>query len=74
MAGPAGLLQPFADVFKLFFKEELRPKAADAVLFYIAPCISALTAFLAFCGGARSARRRPFFGLLKSRCRSTSPT
>jgi NADH-quinone oxidoreductase subunit H len=49
MAGPAGLLQPFADVFKLFFKEELRPKAADAVLFYLAPCISATTAFLAFC-------------------------
>ena len=29
-----GLLQPFADVFKLFFKEELRPKAADTILFY----------------------------------------
>ena len=29
MAGPAGLLQPFADVLKLLFKEELRPKAAD---------------------------------------------
>jgi NADH-quinone oxidoreductase subunit H len=49
MAGPAGLLQPFADVLKLFFKEELRPKASDAVLFYIAPVISAATAFLAFC-------------------------
>ncbi len=49
MAGPAGLLQPFADVLKLFFKEELRPRASDAVLFYIAPVISATTAFLAFC-------------------------
>ena len=49
MAGPAGLLQPFADVLKLFFKEELRPSASDAVLFYIAPVISATTAFLAFC-------------------------
>jgi NADH-quinone oxidoreductase subunit H len=49
MAGPAGLLQPFADVIKLFFKEELRPSASDAVLFYIAPVISATTAFLAFC-------------------------
>ncbi len=49
MTGWAGLLQPFADVFKLFFKEELRPKASDAVLFYIAPIISAMTAFLAFC-------------------------
>jgi NADH-quinone oxidoreductase subunit H len=49
LTGPAGLLQPFADVFKLFFKEELKPKAADSVLFYLAPIISATTAFLAFC-------------------------
>ena len=49
MTGPAGLLQPFADVIKLFFKEELRPKASDKVLFYLAPVISATTAFLAFC-------------------------
>jgi NADH-quinone oxidoreductase subunit H len=47
--GPAGLLQPFADVFKLFFKEELRPSASDKVLFYIAPVISAAAAFSAFC-------------------------
>jgi NADH-quinone oxidoreductase subunit H len=64
MAGPAGLLQPFADVFKLFFKEELRPKAADAVLFYIAPCISATTAFLAFCV-VPFGPPTTFFGLLK---------
>ena len=38
--GPAGLLQPFADVIKLVFKEDLRPKAADAFLFAIAPIIS----------------------------------
>jgi NADH-quinone oxidoreductase subunit H len=49
LTGPAGLLQPFADVIKLFFKEELKPKAADSVLFYMAPIISAMTAFLAFC-------------------------
>jgi NADH-quinone oxidoreductase subunit H len=47
--GPAGLLQPFADVLKLFFKEELRPAAADRILFYIAPVISAAAAFSAFC-------------------------
>jgi NADH-quinone oxidoreductase subunit H len=47
--GPFGLLQPFADVFKLFFKEELRPKAADKILFYLAPVISAAAAFAAFC-------------------------
>jgi NADH-quinone oxidoreductase subunit H len=46
--GPAGLLQPFADVLKLIFKEELRPKAADRWLFTIAPMISTVTAFVAF--------------------------
>jgi NADH-quinone oxidoreductase subunit H len=46
--GPAGLLQPFADVLKLLFKEELRPKAADRTLFTLAPMISAVTAFVAF--------------------------
>ena len=47
--GPFGLLQPFADVFKLFFKEELRPAAADKILFYVAPVVSAAAAFTAFC-------------------------
>jgi NADH-quinone oxidoreductase subunit H len=47
--GPYGLLQPFADVFKLFFKEELKPSAADSTLFYLAPVISAAAAFTAFC-------------------------
>src|SRR5688572_10299225 len=46
--GFEGLLQPFADVIKLMFKEELRPKAADAVIFAIAPIISAAAAFAAF--------------------------
>ncbi|HEY2433316.1 MAG TPA: NADH-quinone oxidoreductase subunit NuoH [Vicinamibacterales bacterium] len=46
--GPAGLLQPFADVIKLVFKEDLQPKAADAFLFAIAPIISTATAFAAF--------------------------
>jgi len=46
--GWAGLLQPFADVLKLLFKEELRPKAADPFLFTLAPMISAVTAFVAF--------------------------
>src|SRR4051812_25117306 len=46
--GPAGLLQPIADVVKLLFKEELRPAAADPLLFYIAPVISAVAAFAAF--------------------------
>jgi len=46
--GPAGLLQPFADVIKLVFKEDLRPKAASALIFAIAPVISTATAFAAF--------------------------
>src|ERR671934_740974 len=46
--GVEGSLQPFADVIKLLFKEELRPKAADALLFSIAPVISACAAFAAF--------------------------
>jgi NADH-quinone oxidoreductase subunit H len=62
--GPQGLLQPFADVIKLMFKEELRPKAADWFLFGLAPIISAACAFSAFAvvpfGGETT-----FFGLLK---------
>ena len=46
--GPEGLLQPFADVIKLLFKETLRPKAADTLLFLIAPVISTAAAFAAF--------------------------
>jgi NADH-quinone oxidoreductase subunit H len=46
--GPNGLLQPFADVLKLMFKENLRPAAADTLLFYLAPLLCAMTAFAAF--------------------------
>jgi NADH-quinone oxidoreductase subunit H len=62
--GPVGLLQPIADIVKLLFKEDLRPKAADFWLFYLAPIISATAAFAAFAvvpfGGPTT-----FFGLLK---------
>jgi NADH-quinone oxidoreductase subunit H len=46
--GLEGSLQPFADVIKLLFKEELRPRAADALLFTLAPIISTAAAFAAF--------------------------
>jgi len=46
--GYEGALQPFADVLKLLFKEELRPKAADAFLFAIAPILSTVAALTAF--------------------------
>src|SRR5437764_6340885 len=48
LVGPAGLLQPLADIIKLMFKEELRPKAADTLLFYLAPILCATAAFAAF--------------------------
>ena len=48
LVGPHGVLQPLADIVKLLFKEELRPKAADRVLFILAPMISATAAFAAF--------------------------
>lgn len=38
--GPFGLLQPFADVFKLFFKEDIVPRAADSFFHRLAPIIS----------------------------------
>jgi len=46
--GPRGMLQPLADIIKLMFKEELRPRAADAFLFALAPMIAATCAFAAF--------------------------
>jgi NADH-quinone oxidoreductase subunit H len=63
LVGPKGLLQPIADVVKLMFKEELRPKAADAFLFALAPIISATCAFAAFAVVPFGAETT-FFGLL----------
>ena len=38
--GPFGLLQPFADVIKLVFKEVVIPTGANRYLFFIAPVLS----------------------------------
>jgi NADH-quinone oxidoreductase subunit H len=38
--GPLGLLQPFADVFKLIFKEIIVPTGANRHLFFIAPMLA----------------------------------
>jgi NADH-quinone oxidoreductase subunit H len=38
--GPLGLLQPFADVFKLLFKEVVVPTESSRYLFIIAPLLS----------------------------------
>ncbi|MCX7908746.1 MAG: NADH-quinone oxidoreductase subunit NuoH [Ignavibacteria bacterium] len=43
--GPFGLLQPFADVIKLFLKEDITPYAADKFFHRIAPLISLGVAF-----------------------------
>jgi NADH-quinone oxidoreductase subunit H len=46
--GPFGLLQSLADGIKLALKEDIIPKAADRVVFVLAPIVSATAAFLAF--------------------------
>src|SRR5215212_8213773 len=38
--GPFGLLQPFADVAKLVFKEIVVPSGANRYLFFIAPLLA----------------------------------
>jgi NADH-quinone oxidoreductase subunit H len=45
--GPRGLLQSTADVVKLFFKEDFRPKSVDIKLYYLAPFLSMLVALSA---------------------------
>jgi NADH-quinone oxidoreductase subunit H len=42
--GPFGILQPIADIGKLLFKEQFRPRTATGWLFAVAPGISMLTA------------------------------
>ncbi len=46
--GPHGLLQPFADLIKLHFKEDILPDKADKLLFKLAPLFSLVPAFAVF--------------------------
>jgi len=46
--GPLGLLQPIADVGKLFFKEEFMPDAANKVIFTLAPILAVVPALVTF--------------------------
>jgi NADH-quinone oxidoreductase subunit H len=46
--GPFGLLQSLADGVKLALKEDIVPKAADKVVFVLAPVIAAIPAFVTF--------------------------
>ncbi|MDO4696536.1 MAG: NADH-quinone oxidoreductase subunit NuoH [Neisseria sp.] len=48
VTGPFGLIQPFADVLKLLFKEVTRPSASNKALFYIGPMMSLAPAFAAW--------------------------
>lgn len=46
--GPWGLFQSFADVFKLYLKEDIIPDAADRFFFRLAPVISIAIAIAAY--------------------------
>lgn len=46
--GPFGLLQPVADIVKLFMKEDWVPPFADRLVFTLAPALLPITALLAF--------------------------
>jgi NADH-quinone oxidoreductase subunit H len=46
--GPLGWLQSLADGLKLAFKEDLMPKMADKAVYFIAPVVSCIPAFMAF--------------------------
>ena len=43
--GPFGVLQAFADVFKLLLKEVITPTSASRALFYLAPLLAVIPAF-----------------------------
>lgn len=46
--GPYGILQPFADAIKLFFKEDIIPAGANKFLFTMAPILCLIPAFIGF--------------------------
>jgi NADH-quinone oxidoreductase subunit H len=46
--GPSGLFQPIADTLKLFFKEDIIPKDANRFIFWLAPVLVAVPAFIVF--------------------------
>ncbi|HJR09726.1 MAG TPA: NADH-quinone oxidoreductase subunit NuoH [Pyrinomonadaceae bacterium] len=46
--GKWGLLQPIADAIKLLTKEDLKPDRADTYIFFFAPFISVVAAFVVF--------------------------
>jgi len=47
--GPAGLLQPIADLLKFIFKEDVIPGHVSKGLYVLAPCLGLVPALIAFC-------------------------
>jgi len=48
LVGPWGLFQPFADILKLFLKEEFIPARANKILFHVAPILAVTPALTSF--------------------------
>lgn len=46
VAGPLGLFQAFADAVKLLFKEDIWTDKAEKFIYFVAPAISAFSAFM----------------------------
>ena len=46
--GPFGILQTLADGAKFFFKEDITPRSADKVVYFVAPLVSAIVAMVTF--------------------------
>jgi NADH-quinone oxidoreductase subunit H len=46
--GPFGMLQTLADGVKMFFKEDIEPENVDRAVYYLAPAVSAIVAFMTF--------------------------
>lgn len=46
--GPLGLFQPIADAIKLVLKEDITPAGVSKALYYVAPVLSMVPAFLVF--------------------------
>ena len=44
--GPWGLLQPFADLLKFIFKEELVPDKSSKVVYFLAPMVALVCALM----------------------------
>src|SRR5580765_419572 len=44
--GPGGLLQPFADLLKFIFKEDITPDKSTRFIYFLAPVIATMAALM----------------------------